>query len=172
MPLPQSRRGFTTFTILARSERSGRAGIGLATVSIACGGLAPFYTPAGDIITSRAFCSPWDGCSLWREHGRRPTRRSGARQGDGDRSTYHRGDGASLFRSQRCRAWRRLFACCKRDAMPVVRRVGRRPGTLFYRAAPITQASTPFCACRRFSASSNTTECGPSITSASISSPR
>src|SRR6185312_280499 len=41
-----------------------------------------------------------------------------------------------------------------------------------YRAAPSTQASTPFWACNRFSASSNTTDCGPSITSASTSSPR
>jgi preprotein translocase subunit SecA len=32
--------------------------------------------------------------------------------------------------------------------------------------------STPFCACSRFSASSNTTLCGPSITSAATSSPR
>ena len=41
-----------------------------------------------------------------------------------------------------------------------------------YLAAPSTQASTPFCACSRFSASSNTTDCGPSITSSETSSPR
>ena len=34
------------------------------------------------------------------------------------------------------------------------------------------QARMPFCACRRFSASSNTTDCGPSITSSVTSSPR
>ena len=38
--------------------------------------------------------------------------------------------------------------------------------------APRHQASTAFCACSRFSASSNTTECGPSITSSVTSSPR
>ena len=38
--------------------------------------------------------------------------------------------------------------------------------------APSAQSITPFCACRRFSASSNTTEFGPSITSSVTSSPR
>ena len=35
-----------------------------------------------------------------------------------------------------------------------------------------SQVSRAFCACSRFSASSQTTECGPSMTSAAISSPR
>ena len=39
-------------------------------------------------------------------------------------------------------------------------------------APPRHHARMPFCACRRFSASSNTTDCGPSITSAVTSSPR
>ena len=39
-------------------------------------------------------------------------------------------------------------------------------------SAPRHQASTPFCACRRFSASSQTADCGPSITSSVTSSPR
>ncbi len=39
-------------------------------------------------------------------------------------------------------------------------------------AAPRHQAMMPFWACRRFSASSHTTDCGPSITSAVTSSPR
>ena len=38
--------------------------------------------------------------------------------------------------------------------------------------APRHQARIPFWACRRFSASSNTTDCGPSITSSVTSSPR
>ena len=38
--------------------------------------------------------------------------------------------------------------------------------------APMHQARMPFCACRRFSASSNTTERGPSMTSSVTSSPR
>lgn len=39
-------------------------------------------------------------------------------------------------------------------------------------SAAISSDMTAFCACRRFSASSNTTLCGPSITSAATSSPR
>ena len=39
-------------------------------------------------------------------------------------------------------------------------------------SAPKHHARMPFCACRRFSASSNTTDCGPSITSSVTSSPR
>ena len=38
--------------------------------------------------------------------------------------------------------------------------------------APMHQAITPFCAWRRFSASSKTTDCGPSMTSSVTSSPR
>src|SRR5450759_5092858 len=41
-----------------------------------------------------------------------------------------------------------------------------------YATASKHQARMPFCACRRFSASSNTTDCGPSITSSVTSSPR
>ncbi len=39
-------------------------------------------------------------------------------------------------------------------------------------STPRHQASTPFCACRRFSASSHTADCGPSMTSSVTSSPR
>ncbi len=48
-----------------------------------------------------------------------------------------------------------------------IERVGAR-----LQPRPSAHSSTPFCACRRFSASSNTTLCGPSITSSVISSPR
>src|SRR3954464_255731 len=41
-----------------------------------------------------------------------------------------------------------------------------------YFTASKHQARMPFCACRRFSASSNTTDCGPSITTSVTSSPR
>jgi hypothetical protein len=41
-----------------------------------------------------------------------------------------------------------------------------------YSSAPKHHAKMPFCACRRFSASSNTTDCGPSITSSVTSCPR
>ena len=40
------------------------------------------------------------------------------------------------------------------------------------RVAPKHQARMPFCTCSRFSASSKTTDCGPSITSSVTSSPR
>ena len=40
------------------------------------------------------------------------------------------------------------------------------------RCHDIAQTSTAFCACRRFSASSNTTDCGPSSTASVTSSPR
>ncbi len=39
-------------------------------------------------------------------------------------------------------------------------------------SVPKHQDRMPFCACRRFSASSKTTDCGPSITSSVTSSPR
>ena len=52
-----------------------------------------------------------------------------------------------------------------RDLSPAIasRRLRRRRGS---------QTSTAFCACSRFSAWSNTTDCGPSITASVISSPR
>lgn len=47
-----------TFTVIGRCERTGQTGIGIATASIAVGGLCPFATSAGDIITSQAFARP------------------------------------------------------------------------------------------------------------------
>ncbi|MEM7403780.1 MAG: DUF1028 domain-containing protein [Pseudomonadota bacterium] len=47
-----------TFTVIGRCERTGQTGIGIATASIAVGGLCPFSTSAGDIITSQAFARP------------------------------------------------------------------------------------------------------------------
>ena len=47
-----------TYTVIGRCERTGQTGIGIATASIAVGGLCPFYTPAGDIVTSQAFARP------------------------------------------------------------------------------------------------------------------
>src|SRR5262245_62772467 len=44
--------------------------------------------------------------------------------------------------------------------------------SFLYATASKHQAKMPFCAWRRFSASSNTTDCGPSITSSVTSSPR
>lgn len=50
-----------TFTIIARCPRSGEAGIAITTVSLAVGGLVPFYTPAGDIIATQAYACAKDG---------------------------------------------------------------------------------------------------------------
>lgn len=47
-----------TFTILAHDPDADQVGIGIATVSLAVGGLCPFTTLAGDIVTSQAFARP------------------------------------------------------------------------------------------------------------------
>lgn len=47
-----------TFTVVARCRESGEAGIALATVSIAAGGLCPFFTQRGDIAVCQAYASP------------------------------------------------------------------------------------------------------------------
>ncbi len=53
------------------------------------------------------------------------------------------------------------------------RRPGQPPGTRTEEGfQPRHQARMPFCACSRFSASSQTTDCGPSMTAALTSSPR
>jgi uncharacterized Ntn-hydrolase superfamily protein len=47
-----------TFTVVARCRVSGQAGLALATVSIAAGGLCPFFTQRGDIAVCQAYASP------------------------------------------------------------------------------------------------------------------
>lgn len=44
-----------TFTVLAHDPNADQIGIGIATVSLAVGGLCPFMTLAGDLITSQAY---------------------------------------------------------------------------------------------------------------------
>lgn len=44
-----------TFTILANDPATDQVGIGIATASLAVGGLCPFMTLSGDLITSQAF---------------------------------------------------------------------------------------------------------------------
>jgi uncharacterized Ntn-hydrolase superfamily protein len=56
-----------TFTIAVRSPKLGQVGVGLATCSIAAGGLCAFYSHAGDLIVSQAYASPEDGYLLARE---------------------------------------------------------------------------------------------------------
>ena len=46
-----------TFTIVARCRRTGEAGIAMATVSLAVGGLCPWFTGNGDVICSQAYAS-------------------------------------------------------------------------------------------------------------------
>ena len=56
--------------------------------------------------------------------------------------------------------------------LPGVRHGARGRRMVHGAPAPRHQARMPFCACRRFSASSKTTDCGPSMTSSVTSSPR
>lgn len=44
-----------TFTILAHDPNTDQVGIGIATASLAVGGLCPFMTLSGDLITSQAY---------------------------------------------------------------------------------------------------------------------
>jgi uncharacterized Ntn-hydrolase superfamily protein len=44
-----------TFTVLGFCADTGQVGIGIATASIAVGGLCPFVTPHGDIVSSQAY---------------------------------------------------------------------------------------------------------------------
>jgi uncharacterized Ntn-hydrolase superfamily protein len=50
-----------TFTILARDPKSGQAGIASATVSLAVGGLCPWFTSRGDVLSSQAYVCKKDG---------------------------------------------------------------------------------------------------------------
>lgn len=50
-----------TFTIAARCQRTGQAGLASTTVSLAVGGLVPWFTSGGDIIVSQAYASKRDG---------------------------------------------------------------------------------------------------------------
>tara|TARA_R110002096_G_scaffold134313_5_gene285507 strand:- start:750 stop:1502 length:753 start_codon:yes stop_codon:yes gene_type:complete len=47
-----------TFTIMAHDPDADQVGIGIATASLAVGGLCLFTTLAGDIVTSQAFARP------------------------------------------------------------------------------------------------------------------
>src|SRR4051794_30017919 len=59
-----------------------------------------------------------------------------------------------------------------RDDPRVPRRLGRRLQLGAHQPGPSRNVNNAFCACSRFSASSHTTLCGPSMTSAAISLPR
>lgn len=47
-----------TYTILARCSRSGRIGVGIATYSLAVGGLCPAVRSGAGAVTSQAFVNP------------------------------------------------------------------------------------------------------------------
>ncbi len=55
-----------TFTIAARCSRTGEAGLAMATVSLAVGGLCPWFTSNGDVISSQAYASKRDGERMYR----------------------------------------------------------------------------------------------------------
>jgi uncharacterized Ntn-hydrolase superfamily protein len=47
-----------TFTVLGFCADTGQVGIGIATASIAVGGLCPFISRHGDVVSSQAFARP------------------------------------------------------------------------------------------------------------------
>ena len=47
-----------TYTIIARCERTGRLGIGIATYSLAVGGYCPHYRKDVGLVSSQAFVNP------------------------------------------------------------------------------------------------------------------
>lgn len=47
-----------TYTIMGRCDQTGQVGMALATLSLAVGGLCPFYTQRGDLISSQAYAQP------------------------------------------------------------------------------------------------------------------
>lgn len=55
-----------TFTIAARCERTGQAGLAMTTVSLAVGRLCPWFTSGGDVISSQAYASKRDGELMYR----------------------------------------------------------------------------------------------------------
>ena len=55
-----------TYTIMARCERTGDTGIGITTASIAVGGLCPFVTTDGDLVSSQAYARPETGLTAMR----------------------------------------------------------------------------------------------------------
>ena len=58
------------------------------------------------------------------------------------------------------------------DVRPWVPAFAGMTEVALYAICPNTQRSTAFCACRRFSASAQISDCGPSITASTTSSPR
>ncbi len=55
-----------TFTIAARCKRTGETGLAMATVSLAIGGLCPWFTSNGNVISSQAYASKRDGQLMYR----------------------------------------------------------------------------------------------------------
>ena len=66
-----------TYTILAADRDRGDVGIGITTGSINVGGLAPFFSSHGDVVTSQAYALREVGAELTRGAERRwkPRRR-------------------------------------------------------------------------------------------------
>ena len=55
-----------TYSVIGRCVRTGSVGVASTTVSLAVGGLCPFYSPAGDIVVSQAFARPKLGLDVLR----------------------------------------------------------------------------------------------------------
>lgn len=55
-----------TYTILATDRDTPQVGIGITTLSIGVGGLAPFFSADGDIVTTQAYARPDLGPVMFR----------------------------------------------------------------------------------------------------------
>ena len=103
-----------TYTILAADRDRGEVGIGITTGSINVGGLAPFFSSRGDVITAQAYALREVGATLTR------TLNDGAsladafaatRAQDGDNFAYRqvaaiRPDGELMCHTgDKCRVW-------------------------------------------------------------------
>lgn len=102
-----------TFTIVARCRESGQAGLALATVSIAAGGLCPFFTQRGDIVVSQAYAHRATGHRIANalERGEAPDRAFAAARAAAPHLTYRqlmllsRSGETLAYTGPDCRSW-------------------------------------------------------------------
>ena len=102
-----------TFTIAGRCRRTGQAGLASTTVSLAVGGLCPWYTSSGDIIGSQAYASKRDGVRMYQamELGRSAAEAMAVPQAEDEHIAYRqllilpREGKAVAFSGERCRSW-------------------------------------------------------------------
>jgi uncharacterized Ntn-hydrolase superfamily protein len=102
-----------TFTIAGRCRRTGEAGLASATVSLAVGGLCPWFTSSGDIIASQAYASKRNGVRMYQamEQGRSAAEAMALPQAEDEHIAYRqllilpRQGEPVAFSGERCRPW-------------------------------------------------------------------